>query len=78
MSDEQRTSVRPWDLALVLTKLTEAPVEPMHKVEIKFTTLKTVFLVALASDKCRCEIHAMRKEILHTEDWGLVSIVPDL
>ena len=77
VSDKQRTSVPPWDLALVLTRLTEALFEPIHKAEIKFTTLKTVFLVALASGKCHSEIHAMGKEILHTEDWGSVSIVLD-
>ena len=57
---------------MVLKRLTKAPFEPMHKAEIKFTTL-----VALASGKCCSEIHAMRNEILHTEDWCSVAIVLD-
>ena len=66
----------------MLKRLSEAQFEPMHKAEIKITTLKTVFLVDLwymdlASGKRRSELYAMRKEILHTEDWGSVSIVVD-
>ena len=68
VSDKQRMSVPPWDLALVVKQLNEALLEPMYKAQIKFTTLKTVFLVALASGKHRSEIHAIRKEILHSED----------
>ena len=73
----ERSSAPPWDLSLVLRKLTEEPFEPMHRASLKHATLKTVFLVALASGKRRSEIHAMRKEILHTEHWRSVSIVPD-
>ena len=36
-----------------------------------------MFLVALALGKCQSEIHTTRKDILHIEDWDLVSIVPD-
>ena len=36
VSDKQRTSVPPWDLALVLKRLTEAPFEPMHKADIHY------------------------------------------
>ena len=38
--------------------------EPIHSIELKFLTLKTVFLVALASGRRRSEIH--RRVMIHT------------
>ena len=76
-SGRKRTSLPLWNLSLVLKKLSESPFEPMHKAELKFVTLKTVFLVALASGKRRSELHAMRQDILHSEGWKSVTIVPD-
>ena len=73
---KSRSSLPAWDLALVLRKLT-IPFEPMHKAKLKFTTFKTVFLVALASGKRRSELHALRSDILHTKDWSSVTIMPD-
>ena len=46
-----------WNLSLVLHQLTEAPFEPISKASLKHLTLKTVFLWALGSGKCRSEIH---------------------
>ena len=40
-----------WDLSVVLQCLNLTPFEPLSKADVKFVTLKTVFLVALASDK---------------------------
>lgn len=76
-SEHSKSSVPQWDLSLVLQKLEQAPFEPMEEAEIKFTTFKTVFLVALATGKRRSELHAMKKDILHAEGWKAVSIVPD-
>ena len=45
-------------LSVVLNELTKAPVEPMKDSDLKHLTLKTAFLLALASGKCRSEIHA--------------------
>ncbi len=40
-----------WDLPLVLMALNEEPFEPLQSVELKFLSLKTVLLTALASVK---------------------------
>ena len=72
-----KSSMPPWDLSLVLRKLQHAPFEPIHTADIKSITLKTVFLVALASGKRRSELHAMKKNILHTKGWSSVYIEPD-
>ena len=43
---------------VVLNELTKAPFEPMKDTGLKHLTLKTAFLLALTSGKCRSEIHA--------------------
>ena len=47
-----------WNLSVVIKELTKAPFEPMKDTDIKHLTLKTAFLLALASGKCHSEIHA--------------------
>ena len=47
-----------WNLSVVLNELTKAPFEPMKDTNLKHLTLKTAFLLALASGKRRSEIHA--------------------
>ena len=47
-----------WNLSFVLNELTKAPFEPMKDTDLKHLTLKTAFLLALASGKRRSEIHA--------------------
>ena len=47
-----------WNLSVVLNDLTKAPFEPMKDTDLKHLALKTAFLLALASGKCRSEIHA--------------------
>ncbi|XP_052438415.1 uncharacterized protein LOC127977534 [Carassius gibelio] len=47
-----------WDLSLVLKSLQQAPFEPLHSVELKFLSLKTVLLLALASIKRVGDLHA--------------------
>jgi hypothetical protein len=44
---------------------------------LKDITLKTVFLVTLASGGRRSEVHAFKKDILHTEHWRSITILPD-
>ena len=46
-----------WNLS-VLNELTKAPFEPIKDTDLKHLTLKTAFLLALASGKRRSEIHA--------------------
>ena len=50
-----------WDLSLVLRALTRYPFESkdMSTISLKHLTLKTVFLLSLASGAQRGEIHAL-------------------
>ena len=47
-----------WNLSDVLNELTKAPFEPTKDTDLKHLTLKTAFLLALASGKRCSEIHA--------------------
>ena len=58
--------------------LTKEPFEPMHRSTIQALTFKTVFLVALASGARRSEIHSLRSECQHSENWKDVTLFPDL
>ena len=51
-------SMPSWDLTLVLKSLQQGPFEPLHSVEPKFLSLKTLLLLALASIKRVGDLHA--------------------
>ena len=56
---------------MVLHQLTKPPFEPLRKASLKHLTFKTVFLLALGSEKRRSEIHAwLNKNIRHQADWS--------
>ena len=59
-----------WDLSVVLAVLRESPFEPMHLADMKFVTLKTVFLLTLATGSRRSEIHALKFEGIQWQDNG--------
>ena len=65
------------DLSLVLQGLTRGPFEPMHLAPLKFVTLKTVFLLALASGRRRGEIHALLANVKRSDKWSEISIYTD-
>ena len=48
-----------WDVARVLDSLRHAPYEPLNEASDRNLTLKTVFLLALASAKRVGELHAL-------------------
>ena len=60
----QRPRVTPvlpqWDLGIVLEVLSKPPYEPLREASFKYLTLKTVFLLAMASAGKRSELHALR------------------
>ena len=77
----QRKVAPQWNLSLVLQALTKPPFEPIAKCELKFLTLKTVFLVALASGRRRSELHALCFDSTHfrqNQDQSMVTLYPDL
>ena len=60
----QRPRVTPvlpqWDLGIVLEALSKPPYEPLREAFFKHLTLKTVFLLAMASAGRRSELQALR------------------
>ena len=70
--------VQPWDLTLILHALTQKPFEPLDMISLKFLSWKTAFLLALATGRRCCELHAIRKEkIFHKEKWNEVTFSID-
>ena len=49
-----------WDLGIVLEALSKPPREPLREASFKHLTLKTVFLLAMASAGRRSELQALR------------------
>ena len=60
-----RTLLPKWDLPRVLRSLTKAPFEPMHKCSLLNLSVKTTFLLAVASGARRSLIHALSIEPGH-------------
>ena len=66
-----------WNLSVVLNELTKAPFEPMKDSDLKHLTLKTAFLLALASGKRRSEIHAsVTNKVANLGQWEKVALFP--
>ena len=66
-----------WNLSVVLNELTKAPFEPMKDSDLKHLTLKTAFLLALASGKRCSEIHAwVANKLSNLGQWEKVALFP--
>ena len=66
-----------WNLSVVLNELTKAPFEPMKDSDLKHLTLKTAFLLGLASGKRRSEIHAwVANKVANLGQWEKVALFP--
>ena len=66
-----------WNLSVVLNELTKTPFEPMKDTDLKHLTLKTAFLLALASGKRRSEIHAwVANKVSNLGQWEEVALFP--
>ena len=71
------TNLPKWNLSVVLNELTKAPFEPMKDTDLKHLTLKTAFLLALASGKRRSEIHAwVAHKVSNLGQWEEVALFP--
>ena len=65
-----------WNLS-VLNELTKAPFEPMKDTDLEHLTLKTAFLLGLASGKPRSEIHAwVANKVSNLGQWEKVALFP--
>ena len=66
-----------WNLSVVLNELTKAPFEPMKDTDLKYLTLITAFLLALASGKHHSEIHAwVANKVCNLGQWEKVALFP--
>ena len=66
-----------WSLSVVLNELTKAPFAPMKDTDLKYLTLKTAFLLALASSKRRSKIHAwVGNKVSNLGQWEKVALFP--
>ena len=68
-----------WNLSVVLNELTKAPFEPSKDTDLKHLTLKTAFLLALASGKGKhhSEIHAwVANQLSNLGQWEKVALFP--
>ena len=66
-----------WNLSVVLNELTKTPFEPMKDTDLKHLTLKTAFLLALASGKRRSKIHAwVANKVSNLGQWEKVALFP--
>ena len=61
----QRSLTPKWDLSWVLVCLQKPPFDPLHKASKLHVTIKTAFLLALASAKRCSVIHALAMDFLH-------------
>ena len=62
-----------WDVALVLSSLRGPPYEPLREAHLKDLTLKTIFLLALASSKRVGELHAISYKVSHSKGWNEIT-----
>ena len=70
-------SVVHWDVTLVLDYLKHGKLANTESLLPRALTLKTVFLLALASGKRRGELHALDNKVLKVNDeWDQVILVP--
>ena len=77
--DRQKSSrnLPKWNLSFVLNEPTKAPFEPVKDNDLKHLSLKTAFLLALASGKCRSEIYAwIANKVSNLGQWEKVDLFP--
>ena len=67
-----------WDLSIILKYMTD--LEPLSSLSIENLTKKTLFLLAFASGRRRCELHALRSDepfVSFGREFSNVSLRPD-
>ena len=63
-------------LSVLFNELTNAPFEPMKDTDLKHLTVKTAFLLVLASSKRRSEIHAwVANKVSSLGQWEKVALL---
>ena len=72
-----RLSLPDWDVTMVLLALTKAPFEPVSQSSLKHLTLKTFFLLLLASGRRRSDIYALDISRIYYKEDGSAVLYPD-
>ena len=68
-------NLQKWNLSVVFNELTKVPFEPMIDTDLQHLTLKTAFLLALASGKCRSKIQAwVASKVSNLGYWKKVAL----
>lgn len=67
-------SVPKWDISVVLKYLLKPPFEPLASASRESITLKTVFLVALATAKRVSELQAISAAVTHSDRWKSMTL----
>ena len=65
-----------WDVLAVLKGLSAVPFEPLDKASFRDLSIKTVFLLAPALSKRVSEIHALSREVRHSDKNEHRSLSP--
>ena len=65
-----------WSLPCVLEALAKAPFEPLAEASLRDVTIKTVFLMAIASGHCRSALRALPAAPGHIR-WDGVRLIPN-
>lgn len=77
--NDQHIGTPNWNLPLVFVALTKHPFEPLESADLKFLTLKTVFLVAVASASRVLEIHSLSLDDGHFRMEGKgIKMLPNM
>ena len=68
-----------WDLSLVLRSLLRPPYEPLRAASLRDVSLKTVFLLALATARRVSGLHGLSAAVRHSKGWTSLtfSFAPD-
>ena len=69
-----RKTVPDWDISVVLQALMKPPFEPLGSCNLKYLTLKTVFLLAFATAARRSELHALSKDFARDKKWSYIRL----
>ncbi|XP_078246058.1 uncharacterized protein LOC140704554 [Pogona vitticeps] len=74
-----RAPIPQWSLTLVLNALMKHPFEPMSSCDLKFLSLKTLFLVAITSARRASELAALRSDSPYLQFYkDKVVLFPDI
>ena len=70
-----RVIVPSWSLDIVLSALKQPPYYPLDAISLKHLTLRTVFLLAIASARRVSELHALRLNLLTWKPAEVIAYV---